>query len=159
MRLWKRHTRANHVIRAGFAVVPDQSLAQAIRMSKLDADLCTSTFSQFLAMELIGSERPDAHVQSITKSYSEKKRLLVEGLRESNLPQVEWTNPEGGMFRWLRINSQRVDTEGKRLCAVEGGVSYLPGTVCYPRERQTDGEGRKTMRLNFASPSVENMEE
>ncbi|MDG6991134.1 MAG: hypothetical protein JRM99_06900 [Nitrososphaerota archaeon] len=70
-------------------MVPDQSLAQAIRMSKLDADLCTSTFSQFLAMELIGSERPDAHVQSITKSYSEKKRLLVEGLRESNSHRLD----------------------------------------------------------------------
>ncbi|MDG7013211.1 MAG: hypothetical protein JRN46_03150 [Nitrososphaerota archaeon] len=113
-------------------------------MSKLDADLCTNTFSQLLAMELIGSEQLDAYVLSITKSYCEKKRLLVEGLRESNLTEVEWTNPEGGMFRWPRLTRKESTQKGSvNVPSRAGSLTCQERFATRERGRQMEDRERR----------------
>ena len=68
---------------------------------------------------------------------------------------VDWVRPSGGLYLWLRL-PEGVDTglAGPLFDrAVEEGVLYVPGAVCYPAEGCTIPANM--LRLSFGIPSCE----
>jgi 2-aminoadipate transaminase len=66
---------------------------------------------------------------------------------------VKWTEPEGGLFLWVKL-PKKMDTNELFSKAVENKVAYVIGSAFH-----CNGKGQNTMRLNFSYPSEEQIEE
>ena len=61
--------------------------------------------------------------------------------------EIRWTEPEGGLFLWLRL-PEYIDVDKMFFQAVEENVAYVVGTGFYE-----DGGGKNALRMNFSYPS------
>jgi 2-aminoadipate transaminase len=117
---------------------------------KQGSDLHTSTFTQVLAYETARGGFLDRHVRHIRKVYGERRSAMLEALKRHFPPSVAWTEPQGGLFLWVRL-PQGNDAEELLEFALEQKVAFVPGTSFFPC-----GGGRETLRLNFSycNPAV-----
>jgi hypothetical protein len=74
------------------------------------------------------------------------KDAMVEALEE-HLPQLSWTNPNGGFYVWVTMPDV-LDSKQMLPRAVRELVAYTPGTAFF-----ADGRGRHAMRLSFCYPT------
>jgi DNA-binding transcriptional MocR family regulator len=70
---------------------------------------------------------------------------------EEYLPDLSWTDPNGGFYIWLTL-PDRLDSKQMLPRAVKELVAYTPGTAFF-----ADGRGRHAMRLSFCYPTPENI--
>ena len=66
---------------------------------------------------------------------------------------TSWTNPDGGLFVWLRLPAG-IDAQELLADAMRAQVAFVPGAPFYPANPQRD-----TLRLNFSNRSPELIEE
>ena len=71
---------------------------------------------------------------------------MIDALREY-LPQLSWTNPNGGFYVWVTMPDV-LDSKQMLPRAVKELVAYTPGTAFF-----ADGRGRHAMRLSFCYPT------
>ncbi len=136
-------------MRVGWMVVPEWMRAQAGKFLEAMA-LQSGTFSQKIVDRFLRDHDYDAYLRGLRRAYSEKKGLFLD-LMEDELPdRMEWNDPEGGMFVWLRTPE---GTDAMRVfdAALERKLVVMPGRPFHVRG------GENTIRLNFATPSEEQM--
>ncbi|MDO8841328.1 PLP-dependent aminotransferase family protein [Methanocalculus sp.] len=135
-------------LRIGWIFAPAPVLKR-FNHAKQAADLHSNLFSQMILTRYLRDNSLDDHISRITSVYKEKCRLVCEHLDALGLAH---TNPEGGMFLMATlpegISSMHLFEEG-----VREGIAILPGVPFYPA-----GGGEETIRINFSSPSVEEIE-
>ena len=68
-------------------------------------------------------------------------------------PEINWTEPEGGLFLWLRLPSY-IDVDKMLFQAIEENVAYVASSGFY-----ADSGGKVALRMNFSYPSEEEIEE
>ena len=136
-------------LRIGWIVAPEEEIQRLVQM-KQGSDLHTSTFTQVLAYETARGGFLDRHVRHIRKVYGERRSAMLEALKRHFPPSVAWTEPQGGLFLWVRL-PQGNDAEELLEFALEQKVAFVPGTSFFPC-----GGGRETLRLNFSycNPAV-----
>ena len=89
----------------------------------------------------------ESHVRALRKSLRRKLDVLVEALRAQFGADIEFDDPAGGIFLWVKF-SRGVDTTRLAQLALQSGVAVNPGA-----EWMTDAdEGRTRLRLCFAHP-------
>ena len=66
---------------------------------------------------------------------------------EEHLPELGWTNPNGGFYVWLTL-PESLDSKAMLPRAVTELVAYTPGTAVY-----ADGDGTQNIRLSFCYPT------
>ena len=74
-------------------------------------------------------------------------------LEKYGVEGMEWTNPEGGMFLWLRLPCG-ADVRRVYPAAVKAGVAFVSGYVFYARRKDY-----RTLRLAYATVEKEQIEE
>jgi len=74
---------------------------------------------------------------------------MIESFEKYMPEGVTWTNPEGGLFLFLRL-PENLDAEELFNIAIKKNVAFVLGTVFH-----CDGSGKNTMRLNFSYVSKE----
>jgi 2-aminoadipate transaminase len=135
-------------LRIGWIYAPPQVL-ERFNHAKQAADLHSNLFSQMILTRYLRDNLLDDHISRITRVYKEKCRLVCEHLDALGLAH---TNPEGGMFLMATLpdgmSSMHLFEEGVRK-----GVAILPGVPFYP-----EGGGGDTIRINFSSPSVDEID-
>ncbi|HHR85435.1 MAG TPA: PLP-dependent aminotransferase family protein [Candidatus Acetothermia bacterium] len=122
---------------------------------KQATDLCTSKLTQHIAARYIKEYGMEEHLKNIREIYHVKRDAMVAAL-EKYMPKDEgitWTNPEGGLFLWMRL-PEEIDTEEMFPRALENKVAYVIGNAFY-----VDGRGRNEMRLSFSLGTPERIEE
>jgi len=129
-------------------------LMDALVRAKQATDLCTSRLIQHLAAQYMLRYGIEKHLEEIRPVYKEKRNAMIEAL-ERYMPAdagISWTEPEGGLFVWVRL-PEWIDTTEMLEAAIERKVAYVPGTSSY-----VDGGGQNTLRLAFslATPDVIN---
>ena len=73
---------------------------------------------------------------------------------EKYMPEgVKWTNPEGGLFLFLKLPKQ-YDTRELFDIAIKENVAFVIGEAFH-----CDGGGKHTMRLNFSFATDEKIVE
>ncbi len=127
-------------------------LMDALVRAKQPTDLCTSKLTQHLAAQYMIRHGLDQHLEQIRPVYREKRDAMIAAL-EKHMPDdpgLSWTEPEGGLFVWMRL-PEGIDATDMLKDAIEHKVAYVPGTSSY-----VDGGGRNTLRLAFslATPEV-----
>jgi 2-aminoadipate transaminase len=127
-------------LRVGWMAVPEWMVGPVVR-AKQGADLHTSTFAQFVALDaLTDSTFLASHLVSLAEVYRSRCEALVRGLDGL----VELDEPDGGMFVWGRVAG--LDSAELLKAAVAHGVAFVPGAAfCI------DGSGTDFVRLSYAT--------
>lgn len=140
-------------LRIGWMVAAEEIIAQFVT-AKQGMDLCSPSFTQAIAAELLHRDLLAPRLPGIAEVYRRKCDTMLRALQREMPAGVTWTRPEGGLFLWVRL-PESMDTEALLREAVEReGVAYVIGTGFH-----ADGGGRHAMRLNFSFPSEEEIEE
>ncbi len=136
-------------LRVGFNIGPPEVIkkfsfikgANILNTPKLNQDICTAFLREY---DL------DNHYSKARAFYSKKLAFFLETLDEvfSDLKEVHWTVPEGGLFLWMTVPSQ-INTMELFHAAIKEKVAFVPGELCFPKGY----ERFNTMRLNFSFPS------
>jgi 2-aminoadipate transaminase len=134
-------------LRVGWAIGPRQIIERMGR-AKQAMDLHTSTFSQYLALELLHGRYLEEFVPALQRVYRQRRDTMLDALQQHFPPGSHWTRPEGGMFIFVTL-PKHISAGSLLAPALERNVAFVPG-----EEFHLDGAGQNTMRLNFTSTSV-----
>ena len=147
-------------IRIGWGILPTD-LLEPVLAQKGHLDFGTANFNQALMAEVFAQNKFDLHVAQLRDRYRGKMVSALAAVDEYLRPidGVECVAPDGGLYVWLQL-PETIDTglTGPLFDrAVEEGVLYVPGEVCYPR----DGVPirKNTIRLSFGIQSSESIRE
>lgn len=133
--------------------VASKELTRKMVICKQALDLCTNTFTQFIANEFMRQGSLDLHILKICEMYKPKRDLMIDAM-ETYFPEGYFCNkPKGGMFAWVTL-PEGIDTETMFLDAIKNKVAYVHGKAFH-----VDGGGAQSLRLNFSYSSNDQIEE
>jgi 2-aminoadipate transaminase len=140
-------------LRLGWMVGPKPVIEKMV-IAKQATDLCTSAYTSALAAYLLQDGHVDRQIEISRALYARKVQVMLEALGML-MPPVEglsWSQPEGGMFLWLKL-PEYMDAAEMIPDAVELRVAFVIGTSFF-----YDGSGHNTMRLNYSYPTDEKIQ-
>ena len=133
-------------------VVASEELLRKMIICKQALDLCTNTFTQFIANEFIRSGSLDLHIMKICEMYKPKRDIMMNAMEKYFPDGYICNKPKGGMFAWVTL-PEGIDTEIMFLDALKEKVAYVHGKAF-----SVDGKGGRSMRLNFSYATGEKIE-
>jgi len=135
-------------LRLAWVVAPIEVIKKLVQ-AKQGCDLHTSTLTQYLAYQVANDSWMKSHINTIRKTYKERRDVMLKALEQYMPEGVEWTHPKGGLFLWVTL-PKCIDTGAIFSSAVEAKVAFVPGGPFHPL-----GGGENTMRLNFSNSKPE----
>ena len=135
--------------RVGWALAP-HAIREKLVLANEAAVLSPSSFTQSVISEYLSSADWKGQINTFRAVYHERKNTLI-GALEEYLPELRWTNPNGGFYVWVTLPDQ-LDSKAMLPRAVTELVAYTPGTAFF-----ADGDGRQNMRLSFCYPTPEHI--
>ena len=133
--------------------IASEELTRKMTICKQALDLCTNTFTQFIANEFIKSGSLDLHIMKICEMYKPKRDIMMNAMEKYFPDGYICNKPAGGMFAWVTL-PEGIDTEIMFLDALKEKVAYVHGKAFC-----VDGGGGRSMRLNFSYSTNEQLEE
>jgi 2-aminoadipate transaminase len=133
-----------------YAPVP---VIEKLTIVKQVTDLHTNTFVQQMVHAYCAQGKLAPQIAQLRRAYKEKRDLMFRALAAHLPNDVTWTRPAGGMFLMVYL-PEGMNAEAVLKVAIEKKVAFVPGQPFFPK-----GGGENTMRLNFASPKTEEIEE
>lgn len=137
-------------LRLAWVIAPPEVIRKLVQ-AKQGADLHTATFNQLVAHEVARGGFLDRHIHLIRDVYRERRDVMLAEMDRCFPPEVDWTQPEGGLFLWGILPAWMNSADVLKV-AIEEKVAFVPGEPFYPC-----GGGHNTMRINFSNASVENI--
>ncbi len=139
-------------LRLAWVIAPAEVIRKMV-MAKQGTDLHTSTFNQLVAYEVSRGGFLDQHIKVIRRVYKERRDVMLAAMDRYFPPEVDWTQPSGGLFLWGTM-PEYFEAKEVLQAAVEQKVAFVPGEPFYPK-----GGGHNTMRLNFSFAQPEKIQE
>lgn len=130
--------------RVGWLVARDD-IREKLLVAKQASDLHTNGPGQRIIHRYLTDNDIDLHIGKIRKAYGNQRDAMVDSIREFFPDEVEFTEPEGGMFLWVRLPAG-LSSMTLFEKAIEKDVAFVPGEPFYP-----DNPEKETLRLNFSS--------
>ena len=143
-------------LRVGWMIAPPDLLARAT-MCKQFSDAHTSTFAQATAAQYLKAGRMPATLAHVREVYAERARVMGESLKRELGDAIEFTQPGGGLFFWVRLtgaSGKLKDATELAKRAIEKGVAFVPGAPFFASNPDVS-----TLRLSFATADVAKIEE
>ncbi len=120
-------------LRVGWLLAPPPVIATVERLRQ-SADLCGSTLTQSVTATLLDDRGwLDEHLRTLRGAYRGRAHALVDALRTVLPDDTEISDPDGGMFCWLRIPG--LDATACLATAADEGVAFVPGPAFRGRSR------------------------
>ncbi len=131
--------------RLGYGIMPPELVPHITRLA-VNSVSCAATFSQIAAVAAL--DGPQDEVQAMTAEFSQRRRLITDGLR--SIPGVNCPEPEGAFYVFPSIRGTGLTSaEFEERSLQEAGVAILSGSAF--------GEyGEGYVRLSYAN-SQENI--
>jgi len=133
--------------------IANPEITRKMIICKQALDLCTNTFTQFLAWEFIRRGSLDLHIMKICEIYKPKRDIMMNTMKKYFPDGYTCYRPKGGMFAWVTL-PEGIDTETMFLDSIKEKVAYVHGKAFH-----VDGGGDRSMRLNFSYSTDEQIEE
>ncbi|MES2563289.1 MAG: PLP-dependent aminotransferase family protein [Pseudomonadota bacterium] len=133
-------------LRVGYIVAPWELMSRTLA---LKTDGGSGALEQMVLAEF-SSRNFSKHVPALRRGLRAKLETLMESLKQHFGNSVEFDDPKGGIFLWVKL-PDKVDTMKLYDAALAAGVAINPG----PQWSVNKEHGRSRMRLCFASPSHE----
>lgn len=138
-------------MRMGFLVAPEEILA---RVRGIKSGGGVNQFAA-LAVHRFAKNKLDKHVHHINELLRSKRDAMLAALGENFGSAADWSEPEGGLYVWVRVKDERADLEELRSKALMAEVGYQCGVIYSP-----DGtSGKNFARLCFGYNSPEEIHE
>jgi len=135
-------------LRLGWALARPEVIE---RMMLLKEEGGTVNIAQHLVAEFGRDGALDAQVQTLVEAYRPKRDAMLNAL-ESYLPdEAAWTRPAGGFFVWVTLPPS-IDPPELARCALEQGVDYMPGAICFPEPLQPGNPTYLRLAFSLLSP-------
>jgi DNA-binding transcriptional MocR family regulator len=143
-------------LRVGWMIAPPALLNNAT-MCKQFSDAHTSNLTQAIAAHYLTLNRLDGALAVVRSTYAERARVMAESLRRELGSAIEFNQPAGGMFFWVRLTG--ADGKGSHSGefakrAIDKGVAFVPGAPFFAHDPDLS-----TFRLSFATVGLEKIEE
>lgn len=106
-------------LRVGFMIAPTQVLD--LLETRRPSHLAVVTVYEYL------NEHYDSHVEKVALLLKSRRDSMVNALKE-NLPEAEFTIPNGGMMMWIKM-PEKINSWALLDEAVENDVKYNPGGI------------------------------
>lgn len=116
-------------------------------------DLASSTLIQRALDAYITVGRYQAQLRRTIQVYRRRRDALLAAVARHLPADARCIPPQGGLFAWLRLPHGLSANDLYPVAAVEG-VTYVPGSVFYPGERE-----QGCLRLNFVTHPPEVIEQ
>jgi 2-aminoadipate transaminase len=133
--------------------ISSSELSRKMIICKQALDLCTNTFTQFIAAEFMRLGSMDLHIMKICEMYKPKRDIMMKAMEKYFPNGYICYKPNGGMFAWATL-PEGIDTELLFLDAIKQKVAYVHGKAFF-----VDGGGARSMRLNFSYSTDEQLKE
>ena len=133
--------------------IASPELTRKMIICKQALDLCTNTFTQYLAREFIRRGSLDLHIMKICEMYKPKRDIMIDAMAKYFPEGYTCYKPNGGMFAWVTL-PEGIDTEIMFLDAIKEKVAYVHGKAFH-----VDGGGARSMRLNFSYSTDQQIDE
>lgn len=130
-------------------VIAEERIVDKFVTAKQSTDLCTPVLNQMIAAKYMQKGYFDENLKKTIENYREKRKVMLQAFRDYMPQGVTWTEPEGGLFLFLRL-PEHMDAEVLFKKAIDNNVAFVLGSVFH-----CDGSGKNTMRLNFSYMSIE----
>lgn len=139
-------------MRVGFVAAAPELIAK-ITVAKQCADVHTNMLAQMIVDSFVNAGHIEAHIAKLRRIYKRKYTLMAEGAKKYFPEGVTMTEPQGGLFTWcgLPAGSDALEVTAR---AKAKGVSVVPGLAF----AVTEGENIPFIRLNYSTPSDEQIE-
>ena len=138
-------------IRVAYAVVPNK-MAGAFTIGKQVSDVHTGVLNQMIVSRWFDEYDVNAHIEKIKLIYRKQLNLMCDCL-DKYCPELEYVRPEGGLFIWAKLpDGVDMMTYVKEL--IKYKVAVVPGSSFMT----DDTAPCNYIRLNFSTPSEENIE-
>ncbi len=143
-------------LRVGWLVAPPELLAKAT-MCKQFSDAHTSNLTQAICAEYLVLNRLKDTLAVVRRTYAQRAHIMAESLRAELGDAIEFNQPQGGMFFWVRLTGthgrpSHAGDFAKR--AIEKLVAFVPGAPFYAHDPDLS-----TLRLSFATADVVKIQE
>ncbi|MFD5827794.1 PLP-dependent aminotransferase family protein [Lentzea sp. NPDC060358] len=112
-------------MRLGWLRAP-ADLLRAVTIVKQAADLHTSTVDQAAAAVYLSHNDLDAHIARLCVEYGARRDAMIAALPATVPDGTTWSDPDGGMFVWLRLPGDADSAELLRE-ALRHDVAFVPG--------------------------------
>jgi len=139
-------------LRIAWIIAPVEWMDKMI-VSKQGMDLCSPSFTQLIVAEYLRRGLLQAQIERIRKLYARKREAMLVALSRYMPKAVKWTQPEGGLFLWVKLPKKMSATDLFPK-AIENKVAYVVGSAFH-----CNGKGHNTMRINFSYPSEQQIDE
>lgn len=137
-------------VRLGYVVADPAVLQQIVQMKR---DGGTGLLDQMIVAEYF-AEHYDAHLAEIRARLHHKMKVTAEAVRREFGVTAEFTEPDGGIYLWLKL-PEAVDGRSFAAAAAKEGILYNIG-----QEWAADAEqGRNRIRLCFALTTEDEIRE
>ncbi len=133
--------------------IASPELTRKMVICKQALDLCTNTFTQYIASEFMRRGSLDLHIMKICEMYKPKRDAMMKAMKEYFPDGYICHKPKGGMFAWVTL-PKGIDTETMFLDSIKENVAYVHGKAFH-----VDGGGERSMRLNFSYSSSKQIDE
>lgn len=131
-------------LRVGYLIASPDLFPHLLRL-KQSADLHTNRVGQWQAMQWIGSERFQQHLDELRAFYRQRRDDFQVTLDKHFADLAYWQEPQGGLFFWLSLK-RPLDTRTLLKSALEQGVTFMPGEPFFSEPDHNHGH----LRLNFS---------
>ncbi len=138
--------------RLGWVVAPDHIMEKLV-IAKQAADLHSNHFAQRVIHQYLCDNDLDEHINKIIALYKSQKQAMMSSIEKHFPSDVNYTNPEGGMFLWGSLPN---NLSAMKLfnAAIKDKVAFVPGDPFYVNNQTTN-----TFRLNYTSADEATIEE
>ena len=130
-------------LRLGWLVAPPL-LMEKLVIAKQASDLHTDYLAQRILDRYLCDNDLDAHIATIIRQYGKQKEAMIAAIKRYFPADVQYTNPEGGMFLWVTLPAG-MSSMALFEAAIKQKVAFVPGTPFYVDRKDTN-----TLRLNFS---------
>lgn len=131
----------------------NEAIQEQLAKFKQVADLHSSSLNQQLLLAFLQSDDYQKHIDTLLSVYAQRSNAMHNALTTHLGGNVSWEKPQGGMFYWLKLDSEQT---WKSLFdqAIDRQVAYVPGAAFY-----TDQPSAQYVRLSFSNVSEEKIEQ
>lgn len=140
-------------MRLGY-VVANTQICDRIEVVKQVNDVHTPVLTQMMCVEFMKKYDIDKYIEKSRELYGKKCRFMLDCMEKYFPKQINWTEPEGGLFIWCSC-PEGTDIQVLLNKCIENKVAFVPGS-----NFAVDISAKSNMfRLNYSSVTLEKIEQ
>jgi len=133
-------------LRVGYQILPLE-IAAAVEAIAVSTYVSPAIFTEAIVWEFLRTGLLEPNLARVGAKLRARRDAMLEAL-ERELPDANWSRPEGGYFIWLDLPGG-VDAGELLARAEENGVTFVKGTDFFAGP---GGESSARLAFSFATP-------